>query len=410
MMRNRRVWLLVFFAMASLWSCRGAIPMNSDSAWQWVAPMPEQRTRLEAFLTSNGYIQVVGGILPLSVNRTSLSPNNPDYNNKTPDSERWFLTYDITHDRWKSTSINLNPASDLSRLHRGMAVTRNAQGDFYWIGGTGKDHENVVLLLKTGQNANPEQDLQGDSETLVKLTPLREEREQHRAVQTLDGKILVMGGMKRAYKGRVYSPSDVIEILNAVECFDPKTNSWQNRAAMIHPRMAFTAVVLGDGKVMVCGGVNGKLDSYEGKFRALTMAELYDPVLNRWQELAPMPQPRLSHAAVLAPDGRIWVIGGADVVHERTNFSNSSYTVHRTVFIYDPKANRWIVGPEMHIARRNCAVVCTSSGRIYAIGDSNFGLYKTRSILGHEIPLRNMAGEALASMEMLDTTKWSARK
>jgi N-acetylneuraminic acid mutarotase len=408
MKKLKLLYIVFYFGLSSCGS--NTIP----SPWKIISPMPDQRMRQEAFLGFDGNIQVFGGISNPRLESTSNDFDDPDSFHQSTDAERWFLTYDDTLNRWKTKPMQLAPSSDFLLLYRDAAVICNAQGELYWIGGAGKESEKSVRILKAESNTSTFAKPEKVRATLIDKPPLGEAREQHEAVQTRDGKIWVFGGMKHyietKHYGSTISSSEVNIPLNSVECFDAKMNCWKYKAAMIHPRLASAAVILEDGQIMVCGGLNGKSSSYGGSIHALASVELYDPVRDRWQELAPMPQSRFAHAAVRAPDGRIWVIGGADLVDTEKSINNIKFTVHRTVFIYDPRANHWGLGPEMNFGRRNCSAVCTSAGRIYAMGGSDYGYYETRTIHGFNVPLRHFAGSILASVEIFDTNTWMERK
>ena len=66
-----------------------------------------------------------------------------------------------------------------------------------------------------------------------------------------------------------------------------------------------TFALLDNGRVLVAGGVgpNG---------RAVTAAEIYDPVTNAWTAAAPMYQARAGHTATALFDGRVVLAGGDD--------------------------------------------------------------------------------------------------
>ena len=59
--------------------------------------------------------------------------------------------------------------------------------------------------------------------------------------------------------------------------------------------------------------------------------EIYDPMTEKVQAAAPMPEGRYLHSAALMDDGRVLVAGGF-----RGN------TEAETVDLYDPERNRWV--------------------------------------------------------------------
>jgi hypothetical protein len=93
---------------------------------------------------------------------------------------------------------------------------------------------------------------------------------------------------------------------------------------------------------------------------SIASVEMYDPKTNTWTERAPLPTPRQSMGADVGADGRIYVVGGAP--------SYAHPAPMDIVEIYDPETDRWEKGPSLYYPRRGHAVVATEDGRLYAIG------------------------------------------
>src|SRR6266851_6999393 len=70
--------------------------------------------------------------------------------------------------------------------------------------------------------------------------------------------------------------------------------AWTQRASMPAVRGEVAAAAVGDRLFALGGGVAGK---------AVARNEEYDPAADRWQERAPLPQPR-DHLGVAAHDGK----------------------------------------------------------------------------------------------------------
>ncbi len=87
---------------------------------------------------------------------------------------------------------------------------------------------------------------------------------------------------------------------------------------------------------------------------------VYDPALDRWQDLAPLPTPRNSGAGV-ALNGVLFVIGGRTV-----NGGNSA-----AVEVYDPLSDRWDKVRPMPKAQGGLAAAALN-GKIYAFGGEYF--------------------------------------
>lgn len=128
--------------------------------------------------------------------------------------------------------------------------------------------------------------------------------------------------------------------------------SWSRVADASLARQEIYPTVL-DDKVYVAGGILSAAPGFTDLFEA------YDAGADRWTRLAPLPEGR-HHIALAAAGGKIYGIGG---------FSGAipDWRAHASVFIYDPKADRWSNGPALPQPRAE-GVVATSGGKIYFIG------------------------------------------
>jgi hypothetical protein len=124
--------------------------------------------------------------------------------------------------------------------------------------------------------------------------------------------------------------------------------SWSFAARMPHRRSYTASAELG-GKVYVAAGMVGNTG------RPLDLFERFDPALNEWASLTPLPQ-RFRAGAAASLDGRIWVVGG-----------NSQTTSGRQVYAYDVRRARWTEEPSLPAPRTNLAVVA-AGGKLFAIG------------------------------------------
>lgn len=66
-------------------------------------------------------------------------------------------------------------------------------------------------------------------------------------------------------------------------------------------RRDFTATLLQNGNVLVCGGYNGKY---------ISTAEVYDVESNQWSSTGSLIESRKMGTTTLLPDERVLVIGG----------------------------------------------------------------------------------------------------
>jgi hypothetical protein len=96
---------------------------------------------------------------------------------------------------------------------------------------------------------------------------------------------------------------------NATDIFDPRGLTWASTGGMTIPRAGTTLTVLGDGTVLVLGGVSAATDVYT----PVSSGETFDPSTGTWTPTtAPLSAPRAFHTATLLPNGSVLVVGGLD--------------------------------------------------------------------------------------------------
>lgn len=184
----------------------------------------------------------------------------------------------------------------------------------------------------------------------------------HIALAGYQDKVYIFGGF-------VYPQIDHagwVPINNAWE-YDPANDSWKALAPMPTKRGAAAATVVGD-KIYVVGGAtlvpNAKepyLD-FTTPQRVLGTIEEYDPKTNTWRERAPMPTPR-NHVALGAVNGKLYVIGGRVGAAFISLASDISL-----VEVYDVAMDTWgPLGARMPTARSGVAFG-VYNGRIVVAG------------------------------------------
>lgn len=125
-----------------------------------------------------------------------------------------------------------------------------------------------------------------------RLPPLHTARAKHTATVLSDGRVLVAGGADQR-----------LQAFAKVELWDPAQQQWLPRAAMHTSRYGHTAILLSDGRVLVSGGINEQE-------ALLNTTELYDPATDTWADGPPLPEHLQGHTALRLPDGRVLVAGG----------------------------------------------------------------------------------------------------
>ena len=214
-----------------------------------------------------------------------------------------------------------------------------------------------------------------------------------------------------------------------VEEYDPVAQVWTTRASMSVARGGVGAASWGN-KIYAVGGRNG--GTYGGG-TIFNLNEVYDPTLNRWTTLAPMPVAVSDNYATVAYAGKVYVFGGTDGFSHRAdvqiyNIATNSWSLGarmptargaamagvigdkiavfggyngsnlRVTELYDPSANSWTAGPDMpfDVSEISQGVTFDSRG-IYAIGSGIFGI--SSSIVLALRPLISMDAPAAVSVD-----------
>jgi len=153
--------------------------------------------------------------------------------------------------------------------------------------------------------------------------------------------------------------------------YDPATDKWTPKKGM--PRAAHhAAIAAANGKLYVIGGFVPPKDTQiptGGAWEPIADVWEYDPAVDSWKSLAPLPTKRGAAVAVEV-DGKIYVIGGATTVAGSkdpyfTFFGPS--LVLTTNEVFDPATNKWESRRPMSVAR-NHAYAAPVNGKIYVIG------------------------------------------
>lgn len=162
------------------------------------------------------------------------------------------------------------------------------------------------------------------------------------AASVLDGKIYTIGGLIGE------SSSNVIPS-NAVEVYDPKTDTWTSKNPFPYKVIDAVAATVGDS-LFVIGGSTGY------PFLGLTNSYRYAPLNDNWTTITFMPTGRWGAPAVVLND-KIHVIGGTpDLTNHLAKME-----------VYDPASDSWTSETPMPTARRSFAAA-TLGGKIYAMG------------------------------------------
>jgi N-acetylneuraminic acid mutarotase len=138
--------------------------------------------------------------------------------------------------------------------------------------------------------------------------------------QAVNGQIYVMGGM-----------SDLGASLDVVEVYNPAANAWQAAPSLIYVRDNSGSALL-DGKIYVFGGRNREANGSTIQ-EAMMTVEMFDPVINSWIEMTPMPTGRRAMSVGII-NGKAQIAGGE--LNENTTSGVFDQNEE-----YDPATNTW---------------------------------------------------------------------
>ncbi|WP_067455271.1 Kelch repeat-containing protein [Actinomadura macra] len=141
--------------------------------------------------------------------------------------------------------------------------------------------------------------------------------------------------------------------------YDPGTNAWRPTGALTATRRLHTLTRLADGRVLAAGGIGGTFSVPPGE---LASAEIYDPSTETWTPTGSMGQARYFHSANLLPDGRVLVAGGTSVRDDE------SYRTLDSAELFDPDTGTWSETGPMTGARTGHPAVSLLDGRVLAAG------------------------------------------
>lgn len=174
---------------------------------------------------------------------------------------------------------------------------------------------------------------------------LAEARIFHTASLMPDGRVLIVGG---AVDPRLTQGTDAW-VLSSAEHFS--AGAVAPGAGLSQARAKHTATVLGDGRLLVVGGLGG-----DG--RALASVEGWSPTTRAWQVLPPLRTARHSHAATRLSDGRVMVSGGVGVDGQALS----------SVELWDPRPQTWSDAAELPQALHGHVATQLTSGQVLTTG------------------------------------------
>lgn len=145
--------------------------------------------------------------------------------------------------------------------------------------------------------------------------------------------------------------------VNTVQVYSPSTDSWTQASPMPTALEAVAAVAAPNGWIYVLGGYG----VIQGLGQPVATVEAYNPATDRWKAVAPMPTARSALSAVVGSDGRIYAMGGD---------AQGGPPWLAVVEAYDIATNVWTTVAPMPVDRDHFTAVAMPDGRILAASGS----------------------------------------
>jgi hypothetical protein len=247
----------------------------------------------------------------------------------------------------------IDAEADLPVGREDSAAVAGADGRLFVIGGVGSGELSTVEAFDPAQHAWQRDQVHGGP-----LASLPEVIGHPMAASGIDGRIYVAGS-------------------HSTLAYDATTNAWTQAPSGLE----LNALLPGDERFWA----RGTLSSAEGGALSwgATLVDgpdqllyafddpsgtvrVYDPqhlLGSGWSPtLSPMPTPRQHLAAVTAPDGRIYVVGG------RVGSSDTA-----SVEVYNPALGVWSTVANLSVPREGLALAVMSSGNLVALGGRSQG-------------------------------------
>ena len=168
-----------------------------------------------------------------------------------------------------------------------------------------------------------------------------------------------------------------------IEQYDPALNAWSVIAPM-PTRLGVAAVLAPGGEILVIG------DESRGVHTGSMSA--FNPQTSSWRVCKPMPSRRFSAHLAFGGNGRLYAIGGR---------TGDPASLTQVVEEYDPTNDIWVTKAPMPVVRDSVGIVTAANGKIYVVG--GFGQ------LGGHWALNNYG--ALSTLEEFDpaTNQWTTK-
>ena len=169
-------------------------------------------------------------------------------------------------------------------------------------------------------------------------------RVYHTATLLGDGTVLIAGGLD----------CESWQTTDRAQIFRPAQGTFGDAAVLRTPRAAHTATVLKDGRILIAGGVHIGPDGAE----LLAAAELFDPAAGAFSTVGALGTARYVHGAARLDDGRVLVAGGSDGLGAPLASAE----------LFDPVTGTFSAAGSMNAARLYLTLDTLAGGTVLATG------------------------------------------
>ena len=278
--------------------------INAQNGWEQMASMDVAKGGSQS-CTIDNLIYVFGGAIP-----SIITVNSADvYNTET---NEWSKLEDMPLDLYESNAEAVN-------------------NKIYLVGGWRTSGDTWITSDSTF-----EYDPEGDSWMAKQNYPV------HTGTNTscvLNDKIYILGGLHD------FADKDTSG-QKSVFVYDPSADTWDSIPDMLYERGEGAAASVFDNKIYVFGGLHAISEKPE-RLYIIGKSEMYDPVSNKWTELADMPVPVVNHTS-LVHNEKIYVVGG-----DSGTFTQSKSYGTNIIQEYNPATNEWRLMKGMPFTRGN---------------------------------------------------------
>ena len=296
----------------------------ATQTWRYTGDLANARVLHTATLLPNGNVLVAGG-------NSATTP--PDFGAND------------TAELYESTTGTWIPTGSLAGRTTWHASTLLPDGRVLLCGGWGGD-----TVLSKAELFDPQTGNWTPTGSLVRA------RYGHTATLLATGKVLVVGGS---------DDGDLASCLRSAELYDPKTGIWTLAKDLNVPRVAHSATLLPDGKVLVAGG-------YDWPPLSNRVAEIYDPAENTWQLVANLNEARDSHTATPLPGGNVLIVGGYDW---------GPRVLRGTAELYNQMRNDWSVALGIVTERNRHTATLLNNGMVLIAGGADWNRSLSSTLL-----------------------------